>query len=191
MSGIKFLPVRSDYDNIPVIGAYSSFTPICKGVDECLDLKYILDPKDHTLIACPVCRSHVVDNFYDPHVGMCWERNRLHSTHCITSMTQEKLDSWRLKVHDNLPKPAKIIRHAELKRAGESEYRSVCPECGEGLLMMRRNADMSLSPWDNCLSCGCKFQYIDIVVGSNVRELIYRTNHEIAAALIEQDKATG
>lgn len=188
---INFPLTREEYDDIPVIGLYSSFTPTCKGMDDAGEYvkERILDPKDHVLIRCGICRAHTVDRFFDEHAVMCWKKDTILNGG-TNDVSQEKLDEWRLKVHGNIVKPAQIIKHSELMRVADSEYRSLCPECGTGLLMMRRNDDMSLSQWDNCLSCGCKFQYIDIVTGSNIRELIYRTQHEMASALIEQQKAT-
>jgi hypothetical protein len=53
------------------------------------------------------------------------------------------------------------IRHSELKRWSESDYKSECPDCDQGILLVRRNSDFSLSRIDNCISCGRVFEYID------------------------------
>lgn len=58
----------------------------------------------------------------------------------------------------------KRVRHSDLKRySDDSAYKSVCPECGEGILGMRRDRQkFELEHWDNCPSCGQVFIYEDI-----------------------------
>jgi hypothetical protein len=53
------------------------------------------------------------------------------------------------------------VLHSELKRSGTSIFRSYCPTCKEGLLLVRRNADMKLSRYDHCVFCGQKVVYMD------------------------------
>ena len=53
------------------------------------------------------------------------------------------------------------IKHSELKRWSESDYKSECPDCDQGILLVCRNADHSLSRIDSCISCGRVFQYTD------------------------------
>ena len=57
-----------------------------------------------------------------------------------------------------------FVKHAELKRASnESNFRSICPVCDEGFLLMRRDpSSYNLSKDDNCVLCGTRFQYTDI-----------------------------
>lgn len=57
------------------------------------------------------------------------------------------------------------VRHKSLKRSSdESMFRSVCPVCEKGRLMMRRNISngMTLQKDDNCTLCGTRFEYTDI-----------------------------
>jgi ribosomal protein L37E len=61
----------------------------------------------------------------------------------------------------------KHIVHAELARVGDSKYKVVCPDCGNGDMTMRRDFhNMILLDWDTCSSCGQKFIFDDI---SNLR----------------------
>ena len=45
-------------------------------------------------------------------------------------------------VGKNIGTPIKKIKHSELIRCDDSPYRSLCPECHEGILLVRRNPDM-------------------------------------------------
>jgi DNA-directed RNA polymerase subunit RPC12/RpoP len=54
------------------------------------------------------------------------------------------------------------IKHAELKRMHNSKYKSECPACEKGILLMMRNKDSTLSSKDNCTACGQPFIYTDI-----------------------------
>lgn len=60
-------------------------------------------------------------------------------------------------------KPLKV-NHKELERfCPESKYKSKCPKCSNGLLLMRRNPSTSrLENFDHCISCGQTFLYLDI-----------------------------
>lgn len=61
---------------------------------------------------------------------------------------------------------AKPIRipHAELERADDvSVYRSVCPVCHVGLLLVQRDQEtLQLLAGDNCTLCGQPIVYTDI-----------------------------
>lgn len=57
-------------------------------------------------------------------------------------------------------KPKKI-KHSELKRWSESDYKSECPDCDQGILLVRRNDHYILSRLYNCISCGKFFWYTD------------------------------
>ncbi|MCK9567401.1 hypothetical protein M0R72_00460 [Candidatus Pacearchaeota archaeon] len=59
-----------------------------------------------------------------------------------------------------MDKPRKI-KHSDLKRWSESDYKSECPDCDLGILLVRRNADYKLSRFDNCIVCGKAFLYTD------------------------------
>ena len=54
------------------------------------------------------------------------------------------------------------VKHAELERSDESPYRSVCPACKEGVLLVGRDDEMKLMAVDNCILCGQTFVYDDI-----------------------------
>ena len=63
----------------------------------------------------------------------------------------------------NLDKPIIEVKHADLERFGESLYRSECPKCGKGLLLVGRdNKTFILQEYDLCILCGQKFRYLDI-----------------------------
>ena len=53
------------------------------------------------------------------------------------------------------------VEHAKLARCGDSPYRSVCPVCKEGILLVRRNdTTMRLMRNDNCIMCGQSIRYV-------------------------------
>jgi len=56
------------------------------------------------------------------------------------------------------------VPHKLLKRASEdSDFRSICPVCEDGHLMMRRDpSTLKLQKNDNCTQCGTRFIYEDI-----------------------------
>lgn len=67
------------------------------------------------------------------------------------------------------------VKHKDLKRSDEeSMFRSVCPVCKKGHLMMRRNVSdgMKLQLDDNCTLCGTRFIYTDIIEDSS---LVYKS----------------
>jgi hypothetical protein len=64
---------------------------------------------------------------------------------------------------DNTQKPIKDVLHSELERFGDGRYKSKCPECLQGLLLIRRNSEkFYLEELDNCVFCGQMFRYLDI-----------------------------
>lgn len=63
----------------------------------------------------------------------------------------------------NISNPIKEIRHADLKRLGDSAYRSECPECKEGVLLVCLDQrTLKLLEIDRCVLCGQQFRYLDI-----------------------------
>ena len=60
-------------------------------------------------------------------------------------------------------KPVEVA-HTELERTSdESMFRSVCPVCEEGTLLVRRDHEtFKLIESDNCVLCGQQFVYLDI-----------------------------
>lgn len=64
----------------------------------------------------------------------------------------------------NLNNPVKTVKHSDLKRfSDDSLYRSKCPVCNEGVLMVGRSQQtFELLEVDHCTSCGQPFRYEDI-----------------------------
>ncbi|MDO8640449.1 MAG: hypothetical protein Q7R33_02805 [Nitrosarchaeum sp.] len=68
-----------------------------------------------------------------------------------------------MNIGENIHKPVIDINHAELKRVDESLYRSFCPECKEGVLLVSRCLKtFALEEYDRCITCGQRFRYLDI-----------------------------
>lgn len=67
-------------------------------------------------------------------------------------------------VGSNTDKPIQEVEHEKLERYSEtSPYKSVCPVCKEGVLMMGRNLEtLVLQEHDFCILCGQQFRYTDI-----------------------------
>lgn len=76
---------------------------------------------------------------------------------------------WRLIGHEvpyfvNMGKPVARVRHARLRRWGDSEWKSSCPACGIGILLgVRRDPETwkFLHRFDCCIRCGQRFEYTD------------------------------
>ena len=63
----------------------------------------------------------------------------------------------------NLNKPVEHVNWADLKRFGEGTYKSWCPFCDAGVLLMRRDQEtFILEAEDNCIKCGQMVIYDDI-----------------------------
>lgn len=63
----------------------------------------------------------------------------------------------------NSNKPMLEVKHKELERlSSNSNFRSVCPVCKEGVLFVRRGENLKLSRYDNCVLCGQQFKYTDL-----------------------------
>jgi hypothetical protein len=73
---------------------------------------------------------------------------------------REYMDDYPLSYHC----PPIHVKHAELERLNdESMFRSRCPQCKEGMLMVRRDqTTLALLPLDNCCLCGQHYIYDDI-----------------------------
>lgn len=55
------------------------------------------------------------------------------------------------------------VPHSELRRYGDSEFRSHCVRCDLGVLPMKRyESTLKLKDEDNCTYCGQRYVYIDI-----------------------------
>jgi hypothetical protein len=63
----------------------------------------------------------------------------------------------------NITKSPINVKHKDLKRYGDSRFKSKCPECDEGMLLVYRDPQtFKLLANDICIFCGQKFIYTDI-----------------------------
>lgn len=63
----------------------------------------------------------------------------------------------------NKNEPVREVRHADLTRVGDSAYRSECPACDEGILLVAREPNtFVLMELDHCIICAQRFRYTDI-----------------------------
>jgi len=63
----------------------------------------------------------------------------------------------------NISRPVLVVSHTKLIRSGDSPYRSVCPVCEKGVLLMKRNdKTFELEKEDNCILCGQRVLYDDL-----------------------------
>jgi hypothetical protein len=60
--------------------------------------------------------------------------------------------------------PVLRVKHKELRRfSAMSEYKSTCPKCLDGILMMQRDINTyELLSKDRCILCGQEFEYTDL-----------------------------
>ncbi len=66
------------------------------------------------------------------------------------------------EAYPNFGSPEIRVVHADLKRFGDSPYRSMCMACSGGLLFVRRvGEDMKLSRHDRCMRCLLPVYYTD------------------------------
>lgn len=59
----------------------------------------------------------------------------------------------------------KVIKlyHKNLKRFDDGVFKSYCPFCEKGILLVARNSDtLILEAEDMCFSCGQRIEYLDI-----------------------------
>jgi hypothetical protein len=61
----------------------------------------------------------------------------------------------------NMHEPIIEVQHTDLERSGDSPYRSKCPKCEKGLLMIFRDNRQRLMRHDRCISCAQRFYYTD------------------------------
>jgi len=67
------------------------------------------------------------------------------------------------KALTNIDKEVIVVKHKSLKRCGDSIYRSQCPVCEDGILLVYRDQKtFELLDVDRCVLCGQKFRYKDI-----------------------------
>jgi len=82
----------------------------------------------------------------------------------LNGSIMEKSDSELVGI--NVNKPAIKTRHDELERLhNRSPYKSKCPECKKGVLLINREMTPPhrLLDFDRCVLCGQLFQYVDIL----------------------------
>ena len=82
---------------------------------------------------------------------------------------------------------ARHVNHADLKREGDSAYKSTCPMCEEGMLLVYRNpATLVLEEHDRCIHCGQAFIYDDIdIMRSREGRVLPRPEERPLAGLFE------
>ena len=63
---------------------------------------------------------------------------------------------------NNINKPEIKIAHSELERWDDGPYKSKCPACEDGILLVHRDENtLALQRHDRCISCGQQFFYTD------------------------------
>ena len=63
----------------------------------------------------------------------------------------------------NIHKEPITIKHADLERYSDSPYKSICPVCNEGLLLVSRNREtFQIESNDMCILCGQHVIYEDL-----------------------------
>jgi hypothetical protein len=68
-----------------------------------------------------------------------------------------------MKYGDNIGKPPLKVHHSDLERFSDSPYKSKCPVCKKGALLIRRHPKtFELIELDICIACGQSFIYLDI-----------------------------
>lgn len=88
----------------------------------------------------------------------------------------------------NLKKPPIEVKHSELERASdESAYRSICPVCHEGVLLISRPIGVfKLRRDERCTLCGQTFWYTDDTVnGETFVDVPKHLTPEILAAFAQ------
>lgn len=89
----------------------------------------------------------------------------------------------------NYHKPELVVKHANLIRcdASNNYYKSNCPVCGDGILLVQRNqTTFILMEKDICILCGQHFRYSDIaemqdreMMGNSRGELYIRNQKKV------------
>jgi len=63
----------------------------------------------------------------------------------------------------NKNEPVIEVYHKDLTRVGDSAYKSDCPKCKDGVLLIYRDPiTFVLQEYDCCVLCGQHFKYLDI-----------------------------
>ena len=88
-----------------------------------------------------------------------------------------------LKQLPNLLAPIVGVKYASLKVWDENSpaYKRECPVCEHGILLVQRNDDLTISKFDQCVSCGQAFEYTDFDdVFEPENNLIRESPHKIS-----------
>jgi len=86
----------------------------------------------------------------------------------------------------NLKAPLKHVQHANLRRFNEeSEYKSLCPVCEAGVLLVGRDQEtLQLVRYDRCTHCAQAFIYDDeLIGGETLKALPENYEQKIAASV--------
>jgi len=63
----------------------------------------------------------------------------------------------------NADAPVKEVRHADLQRESDNSlFKSKCPACKDGVLLIYREDNGRLREFDRCIACGQAVRYTDI-----------------------------
>lgn len=77
-------------------------------------------------------------------------------------MSDARCEELAAQAQANFNKPPLHVKHAELAPTGDSRYRSQCPECKFGALLVQRDQKtMELKQEDHCVICARRFIYDD------------------------------
>ena len=76
----------------------------------------------------------------------------------------------------NKDRAVEYVDHQDLERVGDSAFKSECPFCNHGILLMRRDDQFRLLKFDSCCLCAQKVYYNDDEVGSSTLH-----NEEVSA----------
>lgn len=67
---------------------------------------------------------------------------------------------------DNRRSSVLSLFHSALQRFGDGVFKSKCPVCDDGVLLVKRDrASLAVTPFDHCVSCGQKVNYLDDLIG--------------------------
>lgn len=85
------------------------------------------------------------------------------------------------EVGKNINNPPRRVRWKELERASDSAFRSTCPACNSGVLLVRRCLCFEhFSCFDRCTECGQVFIYEDEeILGTHVLSIPEMEVHEV------------
>lgn len=90
----------------------------------------------------------------------------------------------------NLNKPVIHIKHQDLQRDSDSPFRSTCPICKKGVLLVRRDqCTLKLIGEDRCILCGQAFIYDDIATLKAIYEPVQE--QKIESGMMREIKCRG